>query len=108
MDGRCAFVTEIEWWDRVAMALDRLSLRSDARRRDVKALLPAGVEAYVYEEVRDVETLRRITQMPDETPSDLLILPFSLYCLEMNSFVSINDPDTSVGEHLRRLQGGVA
>lgn len=108
MDGRCAFVTEIEWWDRVAMALDRLSAGSGAHRRDVKALLPAGVEAHVYEGIRDVETLRRITQMPDETPSDLLILPFNLYCLDMNSFVSINDPDTPMEEHLRRLQGGVA
>lgn len=104
MNARQAVVSETEWWDRIAMALDRLTARSAAQRRDV-GTLPDGVTAYVFDGITDVETLRRLTQMPDETPTDLLILPFSVYCPEMNSFVSVNDPETPLEEHLRRLRG---
>jgi hypothetical protein len=95
-------VTETEWWDRIAMAADLLAVR--AHPRDLGGRLPPGVSAAVYDQVEDVEALRRLTQLPDETPMDLLVLPFSVYCPEMRSFVSVNDPGTTLEEHLRRLE----
>jgi hypothetical protein len=120
-------IDEIEWWDRVAMAVDMLLKRSGAQRRKFlagetrvewignDASLFSGREtisdgapdltAYVFSGVQDVEILRRLNQMPDETPLDLLAQPFSLYCPEMNSFVSINNSSVSLEEHVAKMKG---
>lgn len=105
MDARKVIVTETEWWDRIAMAVDRLAAL--APRPGTAGPLPGGVTAHVYDDVKDTETLRRLTQMPDETPSDLLRLPFAVYCPDMNGFVSVNDPDTPLEAHLQRLKEAV-
>lgn len=66
---------------------------------------PVAVTGYLFKDISDSEILRRLTQMPDETPSDMLVEPFDIYCPEMNSFVSINNPAVSLETHLSRLQG---
>ena len=75
------------------MAVNLLLARTQGRRRLER--LPPGVTAYVFDGIRDVEILRRLTQMPDETPLDMM---------EMSSLVVVNDPATPLKEHLHRLQ----
>jgi hypothetical protein len=62
--------------------------------------------AYVFDDLGDREILRRLNQMPDETPMDLLRLPFAIYCRDVRSLVSINQPAASLEEHLRKLARG--
>jgi hypothetical protein len=97
-------VTETEWWDRIAMAVDRLAVLPGTRARAIPPEALSGVTAHVFDDVRDVETLRRLTQMPDETPSDMLRRPFAVYCPDMKSFVSVNDPSTPLEAHLKILE----
>ena len=93
-------VTETEWWDRVAMAVDLL-----LRRGSAKPVTAGDATAYIFQDVRDPEILRRLNQMPDETPLDLLVQPIAVYCPEMRSLVSVNDPSTPLEEHLKKLEG---
>ena len=117
------FISELEWWDRVAMALELLE-RKPGTQQGVVTIGPesvawvgngvppkpfvegktAEVTAYVFGEVRDAEILRRLNQMPDETPLDLLMEPFSFYCPEVRSFVSVNAPEVSLERHLEKLR----
>lgn len=125
MPARSITVDETEWWDRIAAAVDMLVRLPQARRGAVrsggKAVQVIGdpdwprepspnaagaVTAYVFRSVRDAEILRRLTQLPDETTLDNLMEPLAVYCIEMNSFVSVNDPLTPLEEHLARLQKG--
>lgn len=116
-------VSETQWWDNVAMALDLALERVNLQNVKVMALgqvvdcrtdavqpapaappeAPATVFAWLLNELRDREILRRLNQMPDETPMDLLILPFAIYCPENMSFVSVNNPSVTLEEHLRKL-----
>jgi hypothetical protein len=66
--------------------------------------LPPGVTAYVFEHLREVEILRRRTQMPDERLLDMLVDPFAVYYTAMSPLVVVNDPSTPLNEHLHRLQ----
>jgi hypothetical protein len=115
-------VDETGWWDRIAAAADMLAARPDARRgsavaggrtlqiignrapRTAPETAPAdSVAAYIFHGVRDTEVLRRLTQMPDETPFDLLAGPVAVYCPDLKCFVSVNDEDTALEEHLENL-----
>lgn len=124
MSARLITVDETEWWDRIAAAVDMLVRLPEARRGTARAggkavrvigdpdwpLDPSrdpaagAVNAYVFRSVRNAEILRRLTQLPDETTLDNLMEPLAVYCAEMNSFVSVNDPLTPLEEHLERLQ----
>jgi len=125
-------VTETEWWDRVAMAVDMLEKSINVQRKklivagqtvewvgnhfkefvaafqgltEASASSSVDVTAFMYDGIESSEILRRLNQMPDETPRDLLILPFSIYCPELKSFVSINDFSVSLEEHLDKMKG---
>jgi hypothetical protein len=125
---REVYVGETEWWDRIAAAVEALERRAGVRRRfvrvgeraieivdDGQVLIPTGTEAerpggravtaYVFPRLKDTEILRRLTQLPDETPMDNLLRPFAVYCPEMESFVSVNDLETSLEQHLKKLFG---
>jgi hypothetical protein len=119
-----AVVTETEWWDRIAVAVELLEKLPGAARRRVEAAgrsvqwvgdgpvpgapaadaRPADATAYVFPSLKNVEILRRITQMPDETPLDMLAVPFAVYCPDMAAFVAVNMPEVPLEEHLKRLE----
>jgi hypothetical protein len=115
-------VDETEWWDRVAAAVDLLERRPGLSRL---ALLAAGravavvtdrpvwteprteepprVTAYVFDGAAGDEVVRRITQLPDETPADLLSRPVKVFCPDLNSLVCINEPSAGLDALVRRL-----
>lgn len=119
-------IDETEWWDRAAVAVDMLLKKEGVRRRETQAggravrvytNVPAAgdisadpgrtaepdVTAYLFQGLRDAEILRRLNQMPDETPLDLLMAAFAIYCPEMKSFISVNDPAVPLEEHLKKM-----
>ncbi len=121
---REVFLDETEWWDRVAMSLELLEKKYGAK----KTLLRVGdrtvqwvgncpppgssvvekpraaeATAYLFRDVADVEILRRLSQMPDESEIELLVRPFVFYCPETASFVGINLPGLPLEEMLPKL-----
>jgi len=125
-------VTETEWWDRVGMAVDMLEKLSNVQRKklivagqtvewvgnhfkefvaafqglkEASVSSPVDVTAFIFGGIENSEILRRLNEMPDETPLDMLILPFSIYCPELKSFVSVNDFSVSLEEHLDKMKG---
>ncbi|MGQ0644175.1 MAG: hypothetical protein ACT4O3_01625 [Elusimicrobiota bacterium] len=121
--SRALYADETQWWDGPAMAVDMLLKRPGVRRAKLAAArgavdwagdaeapaLPAASGAaaytvYAFAGLRDVEILRRLNQMPDETPLDLLSQPFAVYCPDIKTLVTVNDPDFSLEEGLERLE----
>jgi hypothetical protein len=119
-------IDELEWWDRTAPALDILLQRPGLHRAVINAggrtvdwtgdaPPPAGATpaapgaapeatAYLFHHLQDPEGLRRLNQLPDDLPLDLLARPFALYCPDMKSFVCVNAPEVPLEEHLQKLK----
>lgn len=123
-DVREVFIDETEWWDRVAMSLDLLEKKFGAKKVLVRSgdrtvqwvgncpppqglavekPRAADATAYVFKEVSDVEILRRLSQMPDESEIELLVRPFIFYCPETVSLVGINLPEMPLADMLKKL-----
>ena len=122
-------ISEMEWWDRVAMALDLLAARQKlsprpclfegenvgitSNRQDIPFQSrpsggPTRASAYFFSDLRDSEILRRLTQMPDETFLDLLTAPFLIHCPEMKSLVSVNHPVDAWAPQLKEFMKGLS
>jgi hypothetical protein len=119
------FIDETEWWDRLAVTVDMMERLPGVKKWDAPAFgktvrwigdgtppagaTPAGAASpaatvYAFPSLTIVEILRRVTQMPDETPLDMLAVPFAVYCRDMKSVVSVNDPSTPLEAHLKTLE----
>jgi hypothetical protein len=115
-------VDETEWWDRLAMAVELIEKKSAVKKGVVTvgdesvslitdraadfelSAPPAAATIYFLEHLEDSEILRRMSQMPDETPKDLLMRPMAFYCPEEKTAVCVNSPGTALTYLLAQLR----